>query len=157
MSPNERSPEKPSGVFDRQDGVKPYLVQSIPLGSPQCFLGSFRMIDGEGFFVTSDDQRYHVLKRGQEHHPLVRHLRTATPGVTETDGGGFRLHQGFAVIRATSPSSSECWLLIDASKAAVAVRAIEEAVRCPSPSADVRAHGRFDSDDPLGAPTATTP
>lgn len=129
MSSTGCQPEQIPGVFVRQDRVKPYLTQFIAQGTPQCFVGNFRLIDGEGFFVTSSDQRYRVLNRGQESHSLIRHLRAATPGVTEIDGGGLRLHQGFAVIQVVSPSGGWCWLLIDTTTAASLIRAIEEAPR----------------------------
>jgi hypothetical protein len=163
MSSTERPPGELPGVFARQDGIKPYLFQSIPLGPPQCFLGSFRLIGGEGFFVTPNDQRYRVLSRGQERHPLIRHLRAATPGVTETDGGGFRVHQGFAVIRALSPAGAWCWLLIDATTATAAIRAIDDAFRCflpvgqcSQPVVPDLAHERVSSGGAPRACTATT-
>lgn len=141
MSQIERLPGELPGVFSRQDGIKPYLAQSIATGALQCFIGSFQLVDRQGFFVTPGDQHYLVLRRDKEPHPLIRHLRAASPGVTETDGGGFRLHQGFAVIRATSPTSSPCWLLVDASIATAAIRAIEDAFQrarsCNEPRACV--------------------
>ena len=119
MSSTERPPGELPGVFARQDRVKPYLTQFIAQGAPQCFLGTFQL----------------MLSQSQERHTLTRHLRTATPGMTETDGGGYRLHQGFAVIRAIAPSGGWCWLLIDAMTAAAAIRAIEDAPRaCTAPT-----------------------
>ncbi len=164
MNSTERPPEElPAGAFTRQDGIKPYLLQSITQGAPKCFLGSFRLIGGEGFFVTPGDQHYRVLTRNQDRHPLIRHLRAATPGLTETDGGGYRLHQGFAVISAISPSSRTCWLLIDTTTAAAAIRAIDDAFRCFSPVGQCApqivpdlAHERVGSGDAPHACTATT-
>ena len=135
MSSTERPPGELPGVFARQDRVKPYLTQFIAQGAPQCFLGTFQLMEGEGFFVAHGGERYRVLSQSQERHTLTRHLRTATPGMTETDGGGYRLHQGFAVIRAIAPSGGWCWLLIDAMTAAAAIRAIEDAPRaCTAPT-----------------------